>query len=76
MKLWDLKPNQEGTILKIEKSCTCCDRLSSYGFIPGQTAKYLYKTSLGGPRVYLLNDTVYSLSHKVASQILIQNDLV
>lgn len=72
MNLWDLKSNQSGLILAIEKDCTCCDRLTSYGFIEGQTAKLLYKTALGGPRVFLVGDTIYSLNKKVAHQIILK----
>lgn len=73
--LWDLQPNEEGTILDIDLSSSEAERLKSYGFNQGQNAKYLYKTSMGGPRVYLLEDTVYSLSYEMASQVQIKKEL-
>lgn len=71
MTLWDLKLNQEAIIDHIEESSPCFQRLESYGFTNGEKAKFLYKTALQGPRVYLLGDSVYSLSQQVASQIMI-----
>lgn len=72
MNLWDLKPNEIGTILSIEATGSSADRLYSLGFEPGQDAQYLYKTALNGPRVFRLNETIYSLSSAVASQVIIQ----
>lgn len=72
MNLWDLQPMEIGTILIIESKTTDSERLHGLGFSPGQDAQFLYKTALNGPRVYRLNDSLYSLSFSVASQILIE----
>ncbi len=70
--LWDLKPQEEGIIVNLDSANFLTERLRNYGFNNGQSARYLYKTSMGGPRVYLLEDTVYSLSFEMAAQIPIQ----
>lgn len=72
MNLWDLQPNEIGTILSIDTSSASSERLYSLGFESGQEAEYLYKTALNGPRVFRLNDTIYSLSYAVASQVKVQ----
>ena len=76
MKLWDLKPQELGVITDINADHPGTERLKIYGFTPGQTAKLLYKTSFGGPKVFLLEDTVYSLSFELASQIFIEKKSV
>lgn len=74
MNLWDLKPKQSGSIVQIEKSCTYSDRLTSYGFTIGQKATLLYKTAFSGPKVYLIGESIYSLSKELAYQIRIETD--
>lgn len=72
MKLWDLKPQELGVITDINTNHPGAERLNIYGFTRGQTAKLLFKTSFGGPKVFLLEDTIYSLSFELASQIFIE----
>ena len=72
MKLWDLKMQEQGQITEIDFNHPSADRLKLFGFSPGQSAKYLHRTSLNGPRVYLLEDTIYSLSFELASIITIE----
>ncbi len=72
MNLWDLELKQSGVIKEINPKGSLASKLKIYGFSTGQKAECLFKTSFNGPRVFLLEDTIYSLSYELASQILIQ----
>ncbi len=71
MTLWELKSNQKAFIQDIDSNCSNYERLISYGFNKHQSVQFLYKMALGGPRVYQIGDTVYSLSHSIAKNIMI-----
>lgn len=72
MNLWDLMKHEQGQITEIDFNHPSADRLKVFGFSPGQSVKCLQKTSVRGPRVYLLEDTVYSLSFELASIVTIE----
>ncbi len=74
MTLWDLKSNQKAYIKEISSESPQYDKLLSYGFKPDHPIKFLYKMALNGPRVYQIGESIYSLSHSMAKNIMISLD--
>ena len=71
MTLWDLK---QGTSATVESFCAALKgdyrtRLSELGFHPGEQIACVLSPSLGAPKLYRVNNTVYSLDDSVASLI-------
>ncbi len=47
-------------------------RLLDLGFVPGSEIKLLYAAPLGGPRAYLVCDTVIALRQKDAATVAVE----
>ncbi|OGP12645.1 MAG: hypothetical protein A3I75_02860 [Deltaproteobacteria bacterium RIFCSPLOWO2_02_FULL_50_16] len=74
MSLSNLPINTEGHIVGYSKTLSpkVKWRLQELGFQEGQKVKCLRKVPFGGPRVFLIGDSVYSLASDVAHHILIE----
>ncbi|MDG1495361.1 MAG: FeoA family protein [Porticoccaceae bacterium] len=73
MTLWDLK---QGTSATVDSFCSGLQseyrtRLSELGFHPGELIACVLSPRLGAPKLYRVNNTVYSLDDSVASMIII-----
>ncbi|KRP17978.1 MAG: ferrous iron transport protein A [Porticoccaceae bacterium] len=72
MTLWDLKQGTSATVASfvatLESSYRV--RLMELGFHPGETIACVLAPSLGAPKLYRVNNTVYSLDDSVASLIM------
>ena len=71
MTLWDLK---QGACATVDSFCSALQgeyrtRLSELGFHPGEQIACVLSPSLGAPKLYRVNNTVYSLADSVASLI-------
>jgi len=47
-------------------------RLMEFGFYPGETVTCLQAPAFGAPKVYRVNNTVFSLDDDVASHVLVK----
>jgi Fe2+ transport system protein FeoA len=73
MTLWDLK---QGTSATVDSFCSGLQseyrtRLSELGFHPGELIACVLSPRLGAPKLYRVNNPVYSLDDSVASLIII-----
>lgn len=71
MTLWELKPQQTAIILSTQSALDVW-RLDSLGFHPNAEVLCLQTTLFNGPKVYQVGEQIVSLSHEVASHILIE----
>lgn len=71
MTLWDLKTGTSAVVsgFKEELDANYRTRLSELGFHPGESINCVLCPSLGAPKLYRVNNTVYSLDDNVASLI-------
>ena len=77
MTLWNLTQGQSAAISHFGENLseTYRTRLTELGFHPGETISCMLATKLGAPKLYLVNNAVYSLDNIIASQIgLLIND--
>ena len=68
ISLWDLGRNEKATLTSF---CTTLDdnyriRLLELGFQPGANITCVVAPKLGAPKLYRVDNTVYSLDEKVA----------
>jgi Fe2+ transport system protein FeoA len=71
MTLWDLKQGTSATVQSFVSSLESSyrTRLSELGFHPGENISCVLSPSLGAPKLYRVNNSVYSLDDSVASLI-------
>jgi Fe2+ transport system protein FeoA len=71
MTLWDLKQGTSATVQSFVSSLESSyrTRLSELGFHPGELISCVLSPSLGAPKLYRVNNSVYSLDDSVASLI-------
>ena len=71
--LWNLSPDQQATVKGIVDSCPELfkRRLGDLGFYPGECIVCLRRTPFGGPRVYQVGHSVFSLAEDIASFVLV-----
>ena len=48
-------------------------RLMEFGFYPGETVSCLQSPGFGAPKVYRVNNTIYSLDDEIADHILVES---
>lgn len=48
-------------------------RLMEFGFYPGETVSCLQSPAFGAPKVYRVNNTIYSLDDEIADHILVES---
>lgn len=75
MTLWELRPGSVGIIQGIPESLEARfqDRLVELGFGAGQQVECLRKTAFGGPGVYRVGDSIFSLGSDVALAVRIED---
>ena len=78
MNLWDLPANRSGRISALKSSLPDAfrRRLQDLGFLPGRRVTSVLSPSLGAPRLYRLESTVYSLEEAVAIAIEVEPENV
>ena len=71
MTLWDIKKGHSAIVsdFKPELDNSYRTRLSELGFFPGELVSCVLSPSLGAPRLYRANNSVYSLDDSIASMI-------
>ena len=71
MTLWDLAQGASAKVSHFSASIESVyrTRLSELGFHPGQQISCVMPPSLGAPKLYRVNNTVYSLDDSIASLI-------
>ena len=71
MTLWDLTQGTSATVSAFSASIETSyrTRLSELGFYPGESIACVMAPSLGAPKLYRVNNTVYSLDDSIASMI-------
>jgi len=71
MTLWDLTQGTSATVSAFAASIETSyrTRLSELGFYPGESIACVMAPSLGAPKLYRVNNTVYSLDDSIASMI-------
>jgi len=71
MTLWDLKQGASATVAGFSGSLQgdYRTRLSELGFHPGEQIACVLSPNLGAPKLYQVNNTVYSLDDSVAALI-------
>ena len=71
MTLWDLKQGNSATVHSFTSDLenSYRTRLSELGFHPGENISCVLAPSLGAPKLYRVNNSVYSLDDSVASLI-------
>ena len=71
MTLWDLTQGASATVSRFSSSIESGyrTRLSELGFHPGEQISCVMSPSLGAPKLYRVNNTVYSLDDSIASLI-------
>lgn len=71
MTLWDLTQGTSATVSAFAASIEAGyrTRLSELGFYPGESIACVMAPSLGAPKLYRVNNTVYSLDDSTASMI-------
>ncbi|MEZ4871708.1 MAG: FeoA family protein [Bdellovibrionales bacterium] len=76
INLWTLEPNKSAVIRSIEAGVpeSILHRLKELGFSAGHPVICLMQPSFGAPRVYQINQSVYSLDQDIAQCV--QVDLV
>lgn len=71
MTLWDLTQGTTATVRAFAANMAASHRtrLSDLGFYPGELITCVMAPSLGAPKLYRVNNTVYSLDDSTASMI-------
>ena len=71
MTLWDLTQGASDKVSRFKSSIESGyrTRLSELGFHPGEQIACVLSPSLGAPKLYRVNNTVYSLDDSIASLI-------
>ena len=71
MTLWDLTQGASAKVSRFKSSIESgySTRLSELGFHPGEQIACVLSPSLGAPKLYRVNNTVYSLDDSIASLI-------
>lgn len=71
MTLWDLTQGASARVSRFKSSIESGyrTRLSELGFHPGEQIACVLSPSLGAPKLYRVNNTVYSLDDSIASLI-------
>jgi len=73
MNLWDLNVNDSGLVEEIKSSNTRnLSILNELGLAKDAVVRCLYKTLLGGPRVFEINGVVCTLCSQSAKQVLLK----
>lgn len=72
--LWDLGAGSKATVANYTDALPSNYRLrlEELGFLPGSEVSCVMRPSLGAPRLYQLDNTVYSLDANIAKQLLIE----
>ena len=70
--LFDLKPGESGTIIRIEGENRLKQRLAEMGFIRGASVALDKVAPLGDPRAYTLQEYQVSLRNEEAKSILLE----
>ena len=71
MTLWDLSQGSSAEVSHYHPSVeeNYQTRLSELGFHPGETISCVLSPRLGAPKLYRVNNTIYSLDDSIASLI-------
>jgi ferrous iron transport protein A len=71
--LWDLTPNQQALVKSIGLDCSELfkGRLGDLGFYPGERIICIRRTPFGGPRIYQVGASVFSLAEDIATAVLV-----
>jgi Fe2+ transport system protein FeoA len=71
MTLWDLRQGSSAKVSSFKASIESSyrTRLTELGFHPGEQIACVLSPSLGAPKLYQVNNTVYSLDDSIASLI-------
>ena len=71
MTLWDLTQGASAKVSRFKSSIESGypPRLSELGFHPGEQIACVLSPSMGAPKLYRVNNTVYSLDDSIASLI-------
>ena len=71
MTLWDLTQGASAKVSRFSASIESGyrTRLSELGFHPGEQISCVMSPSLGAPKLYRVNNSVYSLDDSIASLI-------
>jgi Fe2+ transport system protein FeoA len=71
MTLWDLRQGSSAKVssFKANIESSYRTRLTELGFHPGEQIACVLSPSLGAPKLYQVNNTVYSLDDSIASLI-------
>ena len=71
MTLWDLTQGASAKVSSFKSNIQSGyrTRLSELGFHPGEHITCVLSPSLGAPKLYRVNNTVYSLDDSIASLI-------
>ncbi len=71
MTLWDLTQGASARVSRFKSSTqgNYRTRLSELGFHPGELIACVLSPSMGAPKLYRVNNTVYSLDDSIASLI-------
>ena len=71
--LWDLKKGQSGILTGFDEKLDSRyqDRVLELGFRPNTKISCLKNSAFGAPRVYQVNNSVFSLEDSIASCILV-----
>lgn len=71
MTLWQLKRGTNATVTNFQQGLSenYRVRLSELGFHPGESITCVLSPGFGAPKLYRVNNTVYSLDDSIASLI-------
>ena len=70
--LWDFAKGERGIVQGFNEALeeSYCLRLMELGFQPGEQVTCVQSPNLGAPRLYRVNNTIYSLDDQIASLVL------
>ena len=72
-KLWSLSPGDYCNVVGFDDAMpeSYRVRLMELGFYPGELIECLVNPGLGAPRVYRVNNTVFSLDEEIACRVFV-----
>lgn len=75
MTLWNLDKMQSGSVAGFDAALpnNYQTRLRELGFAKNAAVTCLKKTPFGGPKIYQIGDSVFSLAKELASSVIIED---
>jgi ferrous iron transport protein A len=69
--LLDLKVRQEARIVRFEETLQpeFCHRLQELGFCEGMLVRCVRETPFGGPKIFEVSGSIFSIEHDVARKV-------